>query len=453
MKPRVDSSALHFPADFVFGAATAAYQIEGAANADGRGESIWDRFCAAPGKVKSGDSGEVACDHYHRYRDDVKLMQDLGLGAYRFSVSWPRVMPKGRGEVNQLGLDFYKLLCDALLEAGIEPWLTLYHWDLPQPLQERGGFENRDIAGYFADYAEVVARALGDRVRTFMTLNEPQVFTLLGHLTGEHAPGLSSLDSHLSAVHHANLAHGRAVQALRAYDSSLRIGPVHQTPPMHPLRDDEEDLLAAQRFDCFFSRIFLDPMHLGRYPSELSDWLSPAKLPIREGDLAIIHQPVDFIGVNNYTRFFVRAQPGETGLRAMPVQDHFVPGARYTAMHWEIYPKGIYEVLSRIHRDYNAPTLYVTENGGAFDDHLSGNQVNDHVRVDLLREYLGEVLRAREDGVNVRGYFVWSLLDNFEWAHGYSKRFGIIHVDYETQKRTPKKSAHFYREVIQQSRR
>jgi beta-glucosidase len=349
------------------------------------------------------------------------------LRAYRFSIAWPRVLPSGTGSVNTAGLDFYSRLVDALLEAGIEPWPTLYHWDLPQALQERGGFTNRQVADWFADYATVVVRALGDRVKRWFTLNEPQVFSLLGHLAGEHAP---------------------AVQAIRAASSDARVGPVHQAPPVHPLTDGDVDREGARRWDAFFNRLFLDPMHLGRYPDEVLPDLLPAALPLQPGDLELIHQPVDFVGMNNYTRFFARGVPEAGGLGAFPVLDHRVPGAAYTEMGWEIYPDGLYEVLMRLKHEYGAPEIHVTENGGAFPDVLRDGAVDDADRIALLRGYLGAVARARRDGADVRGYFVWSLLDNFEWAHGYHKRFGLVHVDYATQTRTPKASARWYRALI-----
>jgi beta-glucosidase len=444
-------SRVTFPRDFVWGAATAAYQIEGAHNVDGKGESIWDRFSHTAGKVHRSEHGDVACDHYHRYAEDVASMRTLGLAAYRFSVSWPRIMPEGVGRLNQRGIDFYARLVDCLLEAGIQPWLTLYHWDLPQALQARGGFRERMMADWFADYVAVVARALGDRVKHFMTFNEPQIFSLFGHWVGIHAPGLTGMQTQLDAVHHINLAHGRAVQALRAYAPDAKVGPVHQAPPIHPVTDREADRAAAQRWDVFFNRLFLDPMHKGEYPAEAAALVAPAQLPIRAGDLAIIHQPVDFVGVNNYSRVFVRAAPRGLGVAALPDLTHRVAGAQYTDMDWEVYPDGLYEVLMRFRNEYGDPELYVTENGGAFADVLEQGRVADDEREELLRDYLTAAARALAHGAKLRGYFVWSLLDNFEWTHGYSKRFGLIHVDYATQVRTLKDSARWYARVIAES--
>ncbi len=439
--------AVSFPKDFVWGAATAAYQIEGAAHADGRGESIWDRFSHTPGKTKHGDHGDVACDHYHRYAQDIAAMHELGVNAYRFSVSWPRVMPLGTGQVNARGLDFYQRLVDGLLEAGITPFLTLYHWDLPQALQERGGFASREIADWFGEYAGVIAHALGDRVKHFIPLNEPQVFSVLGNLTGEHAPGLQDFAVYGKVCHHVQLAHGAAVQALRAGANGLQVGTALQTPPMHPVTDSPEDRAAAFRFDGFFNRWYTDPVLLGTYPADTLEILEPLGVPIRDGDLARIHQPLDFVGLNHYTRMFVRAQPGP-GLAAALAEDHRVPGAEYTAMGWEIYPQGLHELLTRFRTEYGNPPVYITENGGAFHDVVESGAVHDAGRVKLLRDYIASVERAMHDGANVKGYFVWSLLDNFEWAHGYDKRFGLIHVDYATGTRTPKDSARFYRDLI-----
>ena len=442
---------MQFPNDFVWGTATAAYQIEGAAGEDGRGESIWDRFSHTPGKTRNGDHGDVACDHYHRYREDVAAMQALGVGAYRFSVSWPRVLPLGSGAVNRTGLDFYSRLVDALLEANVTPFLTLYHWDLPQALQDRGGFAAREIADWFGDYASVVGRALGDRVKHFIPLNEPQVFSVFGYLTGEHAPGVQDFATYGRVCHHVHLAHGAAVRALRAEVPGARIGTALQTPPIDPLTGSDEDRAAAQRFDGFFNRWYIDPILLGRYPEDTLEWLAPLGVPIEDGDLSRIHEPLDFVGLNNYTRMFVRAEPGP-GLGAALAGKHRVPGARYTAMGWEIYPEGLYQLLMRFCTEYGNPPLYVTENGGAFADLVEDGAIHDRDRIELLREYIAAMARAMHDGARVAGYFVWSLLDNFEWAHGYAKRFGLIHVDYATGKRTPKDSARWYRELIASAR-
>jgi beta-glucosidase len=440
--PRLD-----FPAGFLWGAATSAYQIEGGVREDGRGESIWDRFSHTPGRIHDGTTGDVACDHFHRWKDDVALMAELGLRAYRFSIAWPRVVPEGTGPVNRIGLDFYSRLVDALLAAGITPLVTLYHWDLPQALEERGGFRERAIADWFAEYAAVVGRALGDRVELWTTLNEPQVFGVFGHITGEQAPGLIDFHGYAATAHHLNLAHGAAVQALRATVPRARIGTVMQMPAVYPLTRSEADIGAAGRFDVLFNRFFLDPVLLGQYPDDALQILAPLSPPIRDGDLAIIHQPLDFVGVNNYTRALIRHAP-EYPLFEFISAEERVAGAKYTAMGWEVFPEGLYEVLTRLRTDYGNPPVYVTEAGCAMHDHLENAHVHDPERIEYLRAYIASVHRALSDGADVRGFFAWSLFDNFEWQHGYKKRFGIVYVDYDSLARIPKSSARWYRSVI-----
>jgi beta-glucosidase len=440
--PRLD-----FPSGFLWGAATSAYQIEGGAREGGRGESIWDRFSRTPGRIHDGTTGDVACDHFHRWKNDVALMAELGLRAYRFSIAWPRVLPEGTGPVNSIGLDFYSRLVDALLAAGITPLVTLYHWDLPQALEDRGGFRERSIAGWFSEYASVVGRALGDRVELWTTLNEPQVFGVFGHITGEQAPGLVDFHGYAATAHHLNLAHGAAVQALRASMPRARVGTVMQMPAVYPLTRSEADLAAAQRFDLIFNRFYLDPVLLGHYPDEALEILAPLSPPIRDGDLAVIHQPLDFIGVNNYTRAIIRHAP-EYPLFEFISADDRVAGARYTAMGWEIFPEGLYEVLTRLRTDYGNPPVHVTEAGCAMHDHLENAHVHDPERIEYLRAYIASVHRALSEGADVRGFFVWSLFDNFEWQHGYKKRFGIVYVDYDSLARIPKSSARWYRSVI-----
>jgi beta-glucosidase len=439
--------ALVFPEGFLWGAATSSYQIEGAAAADGRGESIWDRFSHTEGRIHDGSTGDVACDHYRRFRDDVRLMAELGLRAYRFSVAWPRVFPDGTGHLDRRGLDFYSRLVDALLEARITPMVTLFHWDLPQALEDRGGFRERSIAGWFGDYAEAVGRALGDRVELFATLNEPQVFAVFGHLTGEQAPGLVDFPGYAAVAHHLNLAHGAGVQALRASAPRARVGTVLQLPPAHPATPAELDVQAAARFDELFNRFFLDPVLLGTYPERALATLAPLSPPIREGDLRLIHQPLDFVGVNNYTRAVMRHAP-EYPLFEFISTDERIAGSEYTAMGWEVYPQGLYEALTRFRTDYGNPPVYVTEMGAAFDDQLEDGRVEDERRIEYLRAYIAAAHRALAEGADLRGIFVWSLLDNFEWQHGYQKRFGIVHVDCASLARTPKQSALWYRSVI-----
>ena len=443
-------SRLDFPPGFLWGAATSAYQIEGGAREGGRGESIWDRFSHTPGRIHDGSTGDVACDHFHRSKSDVALMAELGLRAYRFSIAWPRVVPDGSGPVNRTGLDFYSRLVDTLLAAGITPLVTLYHWDLPQALEDRGGFRERAVAGWFSEYAAIVGRALGDRVEMWTTLNEPQVFGVFGHITGEQAPGLVDFHGYASTAHHLNLAHGSAVQALRASVPRARIGTVMQMPAVYPLTQSEADAAAARRFDALFNRFYLDPVLLGHYPENALEILAPLSPPIREGDLAVIHQPLDFIGVNNYTRAIIRHAP-EYPLFEFISAEERVAGARYTAMGWEVFPEGLYEMLTRLRTEYGNPPVYVTEAGCAFHDVVENGRVHDPDRIDYLRAYIASVHRALSEGADVRGFFVWSLFDNFEWQHGYKKRFGIVYVDYDSLARIPKQSAEWYRSVIEQN--
>ena len=431
-----------FPDGFLWGAATSAYQIEGATDEDGRGKSIWDTFSETPGKVHGGDSGAVACDFYHRHPQDVALMGELGLDAFRFSIAWPRVLPSGRGQVNEPGLDFYDRLVDELLGAGIEPFVTLYHWDLPQPLEDEGGWPARATAEAFAEYVEAVARKLGDRVTRWTTHNEPFCSSWLGYALGLHAPGRTDIPSALAAAHHVLLSHGLAVEVLRREAPGAEVGIVIDSWPIHPATDAPADVEAARQVDGVRNRLFFEPLFRGRYPEDVLERLG-AVPPVREGDLATITAPIDFVGVNNYSRSVVRANPD--GGRPLDV----APAGRTTTMGWEIYPDSIYEVLTRIHREYGVQTLYVTENGAAYADvREADGSVDDPDRVAYLEKYLGSVARAIADGVPVKGYFVWSLLDNFEWAYGYSQRFGIVYVDNETLERVPKSSFHWYRKLI-----
>jgi beta-glucosidase len=447
-----------FPPGFVWGAATSAYQVEGAAREGGRGPSIWDTFSGMPGRVAGGDTGEVAADHYHRYPEDTALMADLGLGAYRFSVAWPRVQPDGRGPVNQEGLDFYRRLADSLLERGIQPWVTLYHWDLPQALQDRGGWADREVVGRFVEYAEVVYGALHDRVGSWTTLNEPWCSAFLGHASGTHAPGLKDPATAVRATHHLLLAHGQATRAMRAMAAGPRLGINLNLDPVSPAGEAPADVDAARRIDGLYNRLFLDPLFRGRYPADvLEDLAGLGGLDrVDAGELETIAVPVDLLGVNYYRRFTVAARPGRPRVGGPPSpwvaagDVEFVPRDRpRTALGWEIDPSGLDELLLRLHRDYPSPPLFVTENGAAFDDGVDpGGRVRDHARVRFLDEHLRAAHRAIRGGVDLRGYFVWSLLDNFEWAEGYAKRFGIVYVDFPTQRRLPKDSAHWYRQAI-----
>ncbi len=431
-----------FPPDFRWGAATAAYQIEGAVNADGRGPSIWDTFSHTPAKTLNGDTGDVACDHYHRVPEDVALMRELGLNAYRFSIAWPRIFPTGDGRPNQAGIDFYKRLLDALDAAGIEPFATLYHWDLPQALQDAGGWANRDTALRFGEYAHALALALGGQVHRWITLNEPWVAAFLGHLYGHHAPGARDLRLALRAAHLQLLAHAEALAALRAeMQPDDQAGITLNLAPVEPAGDSNADAEAAARQDAFLNRWFLDPLFRGAYPDDLARFFGEEMPEIEPGDLARINAPIDFLGVNYYFRSVVRHDPA-----GVPVQTAAVipPGRPVTAMGWEVYPEGLYDILTRVHQDYAPPALYVTENGAAFDDRLVDGAVDDPQREAYLHDHLLQSHRAIEAGVPLRGYFAWSLLDNFEWAFGYARRFGLVHVDYATQTRTIKRSGRWY---------
>jgi beta-glucosidase len=438
------TEAIAFPADFVWGAATAAYQIEGATNEDGRGESIWDRFCATPGKVRGGETGVVACDFYHRYQEDIGLMRELGLDSFRFSIAWPRVVPEGRGRVNQAGLDFYDRLVDELLEQGIRPFPTLYHWDLPQPLEDAGGWPARATAEAFVEYVEAVASRLGDRVSHWVTHNEPWVAAWLGYGSGEHAPGRTSPADALAAAHHLLLSHGWAVDVLRRGSTAAEVGITLVLVPAYPASDAEGDREAAQHGDGFFNRWFLDPVFRASYPADMLEHFAPAGPPIVDGDLEAIAEPLDFLGVNYYSRQVLRANPD--GGRPLVVR---VPDASYTEMQWEIYPDGLFDVLVRLRDDYDPPAIHITENGAAFSDYRDHDgEVNDLERQAYIAEHLTAIGRAIEAGVPVQGYFLWSLLDNFEWAQGYSKRFGIVYVDYPTLERVPKASYRWYRDFV-----
>ena len=433
-----------FPPDFLWGAATSAYQIEGSPLADGAGPSIWHRYSHNPGRIANGETGDLACDHYRRVSQDLDLMGRLGLKAYRFSIAWGRVLPEGRGPVCSAGLDFYERLVDGLLERGIQPMVTLYHWDLPAALQDRGGWLSPDSPSWFADYAALLFRTLGDRVPLWVTLNEPWVVTVLGHLTGDHAPGHQDLFEAPRVAHHLLLAHAEAVGAYRAIARG-RIGIAVNLEPQYPATP--ADAVAASRRDVFVNRWFLDPLFLGTYPHELESIFGSAWPDPPERELQRIRSPGDFLGVNYYSRGLVRSDPSAHPLGAARI----VPeGAPLTAMDWEIYPGGLTEILLWLKNRYGDLPLYITENGAAFDDPgpVDG-EVPDADRVAYLRAHLLAARDAVAQGVDLRGYFVWSLLDNFEWALGYGKRFGLYQVDPLTRNRTPKRSARFYSNVIQ----
>jgi beta-glucosidase len=451
--------ALPFPAGFAWGAATAAYQVEGAADADGRGPSVWDTFSHTPGVVHGGDTGDVACDTYHRYREDVELMASLGLDAYRFSISWPRVQPAGRGAVNQKGLDYYRALLDQLRERGIAASVTLYHWDLPQPLQDEGGWAVRDTAQRFADYAAIMAEALGDGVTRWITLNEPQVVASHGYLTGEHAPGVRDAAAAAATTHHLLLGHGLAAQALRAVTPDTPVGITLDMHPVQVLGDQRPDVLEQARLitDAGQNGLFLEPLLQGSYPAQARTPLLPPESVIAAGDMETISQPLDFLGVNYYSAVYLRAgDPGdlrrneEPARCAVPGVVEYRPGwLKQTAMGWLVDADGLYDLLLRLSKEAPGLPLYVTENGCAAEDYVNQRgEVNDLERVSYLHQHLEAAARAINDGARLAGYFVWSLLDNFEWGWGYQKRFGIVFVDFATQRRIPKSSARFYSDVV-----
>jgi len=432
---------------FLWGVAAAAYQIEGAADEDGRGPSVWDTFCAEPGRIAGGDTGAVACDHYHRHAEDVALMRDLGVDSYRFSVSWPRVLPDGGKQVNRAGLDFYDRLVDELVAAGIQPACTLYHWDLPQALQDQGGWLNRDTAHRLADYATVVAERLADRVSMWMPLNEPMVVTLLGHAMGVHAPGQTLGLGALPVAHHQLLGHGLAVRALRAAGAT-NIGIANNHAPIWPATDGPADLAAAELADGLVNRVFADSILLGAYPEPFGAALPG---PVAD-DLEIIAEPLDWYGINHYNPMRVAA-PSPDDPQASVAGFGMVPITEYplTDFGWPVVPDALRELLVEFHERYGdaLPPVYVTENGASFADGPDADgRVADTRRIDYLDGYLGAVAAAIESGVDVRGYFLWSVMDNFEWAEGYGQRFGLVHVDFDTQKRTPKDSFGWYRDMI-----
>lgn len=439
-----------FPEDFLWGAATAAYQIEGAWDQDGKGPSIWDTFSHKPYRVFNQDTGDVACDHYNRMPEDVALMKSLGLKSYRFSISWPRVIPNGTGKVNEAGLDFYDRLTDELLKENIIPNATLYHWDLPQALQDKGGWVNRAIVDQFADYAQVLFNRLGDRISMWSTLNEPFVFTMMGYGLGEHAPGMSDFSKAYQAAHHALLAHGKTVQVFRQGSYSGKIGIVLNYSPFYPASHSDTDLAACQRAYQQTDALFLSPLFKRAYPTELFDWIESAKPEIQEGDLDLIAEPIDFLGINYYMSFSVNANPRGGYLKASSVQ-RSAGGWGPTAMNWEVYPKGLTDSLLHIQEEYTKGLpIYITENGAAYPDALDEKGgIADWARINYLKAHILAIHDAMQAGVNLKGYYVWSFLDNFEWAAGYPPRFGIVHVDYKTLKRTPKRSANWYQKIIQ----
>ncbi|HEX6834815.1 MAG TPA: GH1 family beta-glucosidase [Rudaea sp.] len=436
---------VQFPKDFLWGSATSAYQIEGSPLADGAGPSIWQRFAHTPGMMVNGDTGDVACDHYNRMESDVALMRELGMKAYRFSVAWSRVLPEGKGRVNAAGLGFYDRLVDRLLENGIEPLVTLFHWDLPAALDDRGGWLNPDIAQWFAEYAQVLYRKLDGRVKFWATLNEPWVVTDGGYLHGALAPGHRSKFEAPIASHHLLRSHGAAVQAYRA-EGKHRIGLVVNLEPKYAASQSAEDLAAVRRADAYMNRQYLDPVYFGHYPEELREVFGEAWPQWPAQDFELIKQPIDFLGINYYTRNVTRHDEKNYPLKCAPVKQH----ATYTETGWEVFPQGLTDTLTWVRDRYGNPPVYITENGSAFYDPpvAEGDTVEDPLRVNYQKKHLRAISDAIAQGCDVRGYMAWSLLDNLEWSLGFSKRFGIVHVDFATQKRTPKASARHYSRVI-----
>ncbi|MEL6348314.1 MAG: GH1 family beta-glucosidase [Myxococcota bacterium] len=443
-----------FPKDFLWGVATSCYQIEGAVHADGRGESIWDRFAAMPGKTANGDTGEIACDHYHRWREDIGIMKELGANAYRFSIAWPRILPTGlEARPNSAGLDWYDRLVDGLLELGIEPWVTLYHWDLPQGLQDRGGWVNRETAGHFARLAWFVSERLGDRVTNWITHNEPWCVAMLGHMNGHHAPGHHSFAEALEVAHHVLLSHGLAVPVIRDHVPGARVGITLNLSPATPASPSAADADATRRYDGFFNRWFLDPVYGRGYPEDMiAEYRQRGDLPtewhhlLQPGDLNTIAAQTDFLGINYYSRAIIRCD------RIPEEHNHPRTVERVgepTDMDWEVYAPGLYQLLMRLKNDYAPPSIYITENGAAYPEEPDENGVvADQRRQDYIEQHLAVCHDAIQQGSTLDGYFAWSFMDNFEWAFGYDKRFGLIHVDYATQKRTIKQSAYWYQSVM-----
>jgi beta-glucosidase len=450
------ASEISFPRNFFWGTATAAYQIEGAWRDDGKGESIWDRFAHTPGKIKTGETGDVACDSYHRWREDIALMRAMNLNSHRFSISWPRIQPTGAGAANSKGIDYYSHLVDALLEAHIRPILTLYHWDLPQALDESGGWLNRDTAAHFAGYADLMARALGDRVSDWLLFNEPSSFTYSGYLTGEHAPGHASLLDFLRSTHVVNLAQGAGFRALKAARPTARVGTAFNMSPCEPATDSEEDKLASERAHAITNVWFLEPALRGRYP-EAFTMLPESAMGIQSGDMEKTRAPLDFLGINLYYRTIASA-PGALE-RVTHAQDWLYPvsmtGGQQgpkTDFAWEVWPQALYDMVMRIHRDYR-PVMEITESGCAYQDvPAADGAIHDPRRLAYHREYLAALARAIAEGADVRGYHAWSLMDNFEWAEGFSQRFGLAYVDFKTQKRTIKDSGRWYAKVAAENR-
>lgn len=440
--PGVPPEPYQFPKDFFWGASTAAYQVEGAWQEDAKGESIWDRYAHTTGTIKGAFNGDVACDSYHRYKEDIALLKAMNLKSYRMSISWPRIQADGTGAPNQKGLDHYRRVVDALLEANIRPLVTVYHWDLPQALEDKGGWPNRDTAGYFSDYAGIVAKSLGDRVTNWAIFNEPWIFTALGYYFGIHAPGRTDFRDFLRSTHTVNLAQGGAFRAMKAARPSGRIGTAFAMSYSQPKTSSEADKAAAERYHAFFNLWFLDPALKGEYPKILADRITPDDLGVRPGDMDAVKAPLDYLGINLYNRDLISdADENQT----LHLKTWRGMGGPHTDLGWEVWPDALYQVLTRISRDYNRPIIEITENGCAYNDTPDEHaQVPDQRRIDYCRGYLGAMARAMREGADVRGYSHWSLLDNFEWSEGYTARFGLTYVDFRSQKRTIKDSGKWY---------
>ncbi|MCX7695441.1 MAG: GH1 family beta-glucosidase [Caloramator sp.] len=436
-----------FPKDFIWGVATSSYQIEGAYNEDGKGENIWDRFTSIPGNIYKNHNGNVACDHYHLYEKDIEILEQLGIKNYRLSISWARIFPKGYGEVNKKGVEFYKKLINKLVSRGIQPAVTLYHWDLPQHLQDMGGWANRKVVDYFVEYAEFMFKEFGDLVPIWITHNEPWVVSMLGYAWGIHAPGIKDYKMALQVAHNVLLSHGKVVRLYRSMNLKGKIGITLNLLTSYPFTSDEKDVLAAKINDGFVNRWFLDPVLKGKYPEDMVELYREQNIlpELPEDDMEIINEKIDFLGINYYTRSVVKYDETAYPLKSSAV-DLDNPK---TDMGWEIYPKGLYDMLIYLHKNYDGINIMITENGAAFNDIVnSKGRVVDDYRIHYLYEHLKEVHRAISDGVNLKGYYLWSFLDNFEWAEGYAKRFGIVYVDYNNQNRIIKDSGYWYREVI-----
>ncbi|MEN0658287.1 GH1 family beta-glucosidase [Caldifermentibacillus hisashii] len=439
-------SIIKFPKDMKWGTATASYQIEGAAFEDGRGLSIWDTFSHTPGKVKNGDNGDVACDSYHRYEEDIELIKDLGINIYRFSVSWPRIYPNGTGKINQKGIEFYHKFIDKLLENGIEPMCTLYHWDLPQALQDKGGWANRETIEAFVNYAETMFKEFNGKIKYWITLNEPWCVSFLSNYIGTHAPGNQDLQLATDISHHLLIAHGKTVSKFRELNIEGEIGYAPNTTWLEPFSDKQEDIDACHREIGHYVEWFMDPVFKGEYPQFMLDWFRKkgVRLHIQDGDLESINQPIDFLGINYYTGYIARYKEN-SGLFDF---EYIKMGYERTEIDWPVYPEGFYKVLTYINNRYGNIPIYITENGACYNDEPINGKIKDKKRIKYLKQHLVALSRAIESGVNIKGYLLWSLMDNFEWAEGYSKRFGIVHVDYDTLKRTKKDSFYWYKKLV-----